>query len=112
MGDLSEHIQVLPAELYNTTCDLTFTYPGPSVVDIDKDYTSPSGTQVSRATREKFAGSYYGTTAFRFLSQIDTARRWGRHRSQDTIKINVVYIETTKCVRNSDPRGYWGYVHF
>ena len=59
MASLVELVQGLPPELFDIIKDLTFTATK-RVVVIDKDYKPPTSLQVSKATREQYAESYYG----------------------------------------------------
>jgi hypothetical protein len=58
MASLVKLVQGLPPELFNNIKDLTFTATK-GVVAVDRDYKPPTSLQVSKATREQYAISYY-----------------------------------------------------
>ena len=67
MASLDELIHRLPPELFDQIKDHVFT-ARPSTVVIDYEYDPPHLLQVSQATREQYAKSYYASgTAFEFL---------------------------------------------
>lgn len=55
-------VQALPAELYNEIFELTFTsqFDRTNSRTIDNNYQPPNFLQINRATRAKFAKTYYG----------------------------------------------------
>lgn len=61
---LHQLLQTLPQELYDRIHDLTFTPTSNATVSIANNYTPPSPLQVSAATRQSFAQSYYTSNAF------------------------------------------------
>lgn len=58
--ELRELLQRVPQELYDNIFELVFTADHEVVRNITRDYKPPVQLQVSRATRELFAESYYG----------------------------------------------------
>lgn len=60
-------LQNLPAELYNTIYDLTFTLNAPKTLTVvDSGYKPPSILQVNRHFRTKLACTYYDEFVFAF----------------------------------------------
>ena len=70
---LDELVQTLPQELQDEILEHTLTV-APEVVDITRKYRPPLRLAISRATRKKFAKSYYEQTSFQ-LRPADP--RWG-----------------------------------
>ena len=71
--NLAACLQKLPQELYDKIYEQVFTADSKERV-IDKGYKPPAQLQVDRASREKFADSYYGAGAtFSFPTGLDVA---------------------------------------
>lgn len=73
MDNLPALVQALPPELYNEIFELTFTPPS-EVYKMSKDYLRPSCLQVNRASRARFAASYYGKAAIFTFDKNDNYR--------------------------------------
>lgn len=74
MDDLAARVQSLPQELYDHIYSEVFTAPfdlAKIEIKVDDSYKPPAQLQVSRASREQFAQSYYGNTLFVFNSDDD-----------------------------------------
>lgn len=63
---LHDRVQSLPPELYDYVYDLTFTAFPTQHAELGSTYRPPSCLQVSKASRAKFAASYYAHTTFIF----------------------------------------------
>lgn len=75
--DLSADVQSLPKELYDKIYDLVFTAKSTKrMITIDPSYQPPAMLQVSRATRQKFAVSYYASAGGFELQCDHVLRKW------------------------------------
>ena len=70
MNDLSFALQRLPRELCDQIFNDVFTSDS-TTVRIDRSHKLPTELRVSCATRELFAGSYYGSPNKHFISDND-----------------------------------------
>lgn len=75
--DSSEHVQSLPKELYDWIYELVFTAGSTGwPIRVRNSYRPPAMLQVSRASRQKFATSYYGSSnGFKFRDEMGM-RKW------------------------------------
>ncbi|KAK3721389.1 hypothetical protein LTR37_003265 [Vermiconidia calcicola] len=75
VSDLDKRIHALPQELFEEIRDLTFTCNS-GTVEIDEDYQPSAQLSLCKASRERFAPSYYGPEAtFVFRSKY-TMFKW------------------------------------
>ena len=97
---LDDRVQSLPPELYNTIYDLTFTaysIQGANV-ELDSSYRPPSCLQVSKASRDEFAASYYAHTIFMFSQRasytesITTGVNW-------LVSLPPEHVAMIRCLR-------------
>ena len=76
MQDLATRVQGLSPELYDVIFDNVFTSPlDQGELLISKSYHLPAQLQVTRASREQFAHTYYANTTFVF-STTDHLLSW------------------------------------
>ena len=78
MAELSRRVQSLPQELFAQIYNEVFTGPaGKAIINVDESYKPPHQLQVSRASREQFARSYYSDTLFIFKGVDLKDLEWG-----------------------------------
>lgn len=105
MGKLARRVQNLPPELFLQIYEKVFTAQTVSR-HIDKRYKLPRLLQVNRASRDRFASTYYSNTVFTFKEPKECLK-WlmsltHQHLSSlREIRCLYVYNETTKITRLS-----------
>ena len=102
MERLPQLVQNLPPELQDLIYDFTFT-PNPQTVSIRFDYKPPSLLTVDRASREKFAKSYYGTETIFIIETIFYGKQW-----LSSLPKSHLDLVREFCVRNYHPRTVTG----
>lgn len=92
MASLAELLQGLPPELFDIIKDFTFTATQKAVV-VDQNYKPPTSLQVSRATREQYAESYYShATTFEFTETKPFAKCFSKLSDAHCKLISKVWV--------------------
>jgi hypothetical protein len=85
-----DHVQSLPAELFNDIYELVFAAE-PGEVSVDESYMPPTQLQASNPSREMFATSYYSHKTFVFTESIIMGK-W-------LLALEKTHVRRISCVR-------------